>query len=169
MQVNHKMLCIGVTTLQSEAHMSSSNASLFLLAASTLPNEEQETSLGMMRADLREAVLAKQAKATEAATDAAAEQVMELISSMSREKNAARTQIRGHRQAIASQVKKMDSIDRAFAYGNATSNYLPLLVALGKVRMSCVTRYGHMTPSEFSQLSVVPEDWKPEENSDSSS
>jgi hypothetical protein len=137
--------------------MSQMSSALLLLAASTLPSDTDAASLRLMPAALRDAVEAKQADAKGQALDDAAESVMALISKMTDYKRGTLVEIRQYRQYIAQEKGRLDEIDRAFAYGNATSNYMPLMIALG---MSTATS-GMMTSADRERLSVIPDGWTP--------
>ena len=70
----------------------------------------------------------------------------------------ARRSIRSYRKAIEAEKARMDNIDRALAYGNETSNFVPLMLALG---MAYRPHEFELSRDEFEALSKVPEDWQP--------
>ncbi len=55
--------------------------------------------------------------------------------------------------------KKLAAIDRAVAYGESTSNFVPLLAEIGSVT------FGHqlgIDEEEFQKLRTIPANWEPE-------
>lgn len=131
-------------------------AAIALLAVATSPEDSDSPITNENVAAAMK--LARERKA-EKALEATAETLEDALNRIDTVKVAAKRSIRKYREAIKREVATMDKIDLALAYGNETSNFIPLMVALN---MGYSSHDFGITSNEYDRLSKVPKDWKPQ-------
>lgn len=125
-----------------------------ILASCVIPDEKP----AITNENIAEAMRLAQQRKAEKATEDLAETLEYALGRIDCTKLSARRRIREYREAINHQKAIMDRVDLALAYGNESSNFVPLMVALG---MGSYARDYGLTGDEFAKLSKVPEGWAP--------
>jgi len=92
-------------------------------------------------------------------SEAAANELIAMLSNVERFKKDSRDALRRLRKNQTSIKKGLANMDRALAYGNETSNFLPVLHCLG---MHIPAVHG-LSLKEIAAMSKVPSDWVPSE------
>lgn len=122
------------------------------LADSQLNKDMEE--FGALPIDIREALVGMQETAKKDAAQAAAKEVMALLSNTSKQVEYKVNEIRSYRKSIDGLKDGLEAISRAKAYGLETSNFIPLAILAGQISASSI---------DNKDLTKVPEDWKPAE------
>ncbi len=136
---------------------------LALLALATLGpslqtnGDEKSKFAGELGAIIKEA----QAKLDEQSRVAAISEATQLLAQMAAVKQINRNTAKQAELSLKQTTEANVEIDRLFAYGNATGNFVPLLIKLG---------YGTaptsgFTPEQVKALTDGDKDWKPEAKS----
>ena len=116
-----------------------------------------------------EALERKQAEAASERAELVAGHIMKAMRTLKSVKDAERMSIRKARINFEKTRKhakaRMDTLDRALAYGQETGNLIPLLKELGSVG-----RYSaDISSADWGRISTIPEDWTPKSASVSAS
>lgn len=125
-----------------------------LIALSTHEEEVPQEVVNTKLASAVEKALSKHREEKEAA---AAEEILEALRMVEEQKQNSRREIKRLRSSMKTLTEKLDELDRSMAYGQATSNFLPLLRTLGAVGIHSTG----LDAKEFERLSNVPDGWKP--------
>lgn len=126
---------------------------LATLATSQQPRDEFAGLLSTQAASpaaqrMQDVLAAKRAKQDEAAIEAAAEEVLLLVSAADININSHRAQLAHMRRQVEQIKDQIETIAVARIYGERTMNWLPLAAALGKVDvMTAVTNIDFCVPA----------------------
>jgi len=97
-----------------------------------------------------------QSKQRERAEEAIEEELINVVSALQEQKQLLADTRRGHLAAAEEAGEAISTIDIAFAFGNSSGNYLPLLVLLGEVDPS--NPPAGSSAAEWELLCTIPED-----------
>jgi len=133
--------------------------SLVLVALATLePTATDELSLTGPMADAVKEAKDREAKA---AKETAVTEIQSLLKTVKQTKDNGRANLRNYRERVKAEEANLAEIDRLFAFGNQTGNFVPLLVKLGRIdEWSLARGAGGVTPEEFTQLKDAAKDFK---------
>lgn len=120
------------------------------LADSQLNKDMEE--FGALPIDIRTALVTMQEEAKKNAATSAAKEVMQLLENTNKQVEVKVTSIRSYRKLIDSTKTELETIARAKAYGLETSNFIPLSILAGQIRIGDL---------DNKDLGKVPEDWAP--------
>jgi hypothetical protein len=131
------------------------DATILLQLAQALESDELGTqNLDSMPEGLKEALVSIRKEEQQESMKKAAKLILSILKSSDEETQKQIEAIRAARRAEALAKSKLESIARAKAYAEETSNYLPLAVLTG------VFRAGSLHDVDLSKFSV-PMEWKP--------
>lgn len=88
--------------------------------------------------------------------EAASNDIVSLLRDIEQHKNHSRAQIKRLKAQVSGEVKKLNDLDRRWAYAEETSNFIPALAFFNLVNEADLT-----VPEDWDKLSQVPADWKP--------
>lgn len=86
----------------------------------------------------------------------ASSDIVALLKDMDKHKLESRAKIRKLKANLATVVNSLKVMDRAWAYAEETSNFLPVLACFGRV-----APHDLPNPDDFQRLTTVPADWQP--------
>lgn len=129
-------------------------ASFSILATIAVRDDSTLENSGLSGA-AGEAIAAALAKRTESQKAELGECLVELLETQDRGHSHRQTRIRELMEEIEELQAEQANVDRAFAYAQATNNYIPWSACLGKS-----ARDLGLTAKEYKRLTVVPEDWQ---------
>ena len=85
----------------------------------------------------------------------AAEEIVKLLQKMEEEKMHQRQSIKAAKRMAKNATNQLDNIDRAWAFGEETQNFLPIMQMMGVI---------HFTLDTTGMVTKVPESWKPKQD-----
>lgn len=118
---------------------------------------EDSALTGKLAGPIKAAMEARQRKVTEEA----AEELITLLDRLADAKTQRKRKIKALRSQMKEQTNALDRMDREFAYGNETGNFLPLLISIGLINGNY--RQG-LSLEDYKEKSVIPANWKPTPN-----
>lgn len=110
--------------------------------------QEMTQNFGALPIDIREAFERKMAEATRSTAEAAAEEIIKLMQAKDSSLASTAQAIQNLRKQISDLEGFMAGLQRAWDYGNATRNYVPLSAMLGMG-----------TGGAKKELSTIPAGW----------
>jgi len=122
------------------------NALVELALAISEDNKTPDTASELVKAALAKHRIEK--------TEAASNDIVDLLRTMESHKVKVRSDIRKAKAALKKLVAGLNDLDRRWEYAQSTNNFLPVLAFFGKVQAHELA-----DPSDFDRLTAVPEDF----------